>query len=77
MRRDNQIKVDIPENLEVINSKDLDIINYDEEILKKVIKDESGNYYRITKMEYNFLKKHDLPLPEIHWLDRIKLGFKF
>jgi hypothetical protein len=27
-------------------------------------------------MEYDFLMKHELPLPEIHWLERIKLGFK-
>jgi len=45
------------------------------EILKKVIKDEKWNYYRIVKMEYNFLVKHSLPLPEIHWMDRMKLNF--
>jgi hypothetical protein len=28
-------------------------------------------------MEYDFLIKYELPLPEIHWLERIKLGFKF
>jgi hypothetical protein len=49
----------------------------DPEILKKVIKDEKGNYYRIVKMEYDFLMKHGLPLPELHRLERIKLGFKF
>jgi hypothetical protein len=45
----------------------------DADILKKVIKDEKGNYYRIVKMEYDFLMKHGLPLPELHWLERIKL----
>lgn len=77
MWRDEEIRVDIPKWAEVVNVEDLDRINYDESILKKVILDKSGNYYRIMKMEYDFLKKHDLPLPEIHWLERIKLGFKF
>ena len=47
------------------------------EILKKVIKDEKWNYYRIVKMEYDFLMKYWLPLPELHRLERIKLGFTF
>ena len=45
------------------------------EILKKVIKDKKWNYYRIVKMEYDFLVKHWLPLPELHWQNRIKLNF--
>ncbi len=77
MWRDEEIKVDIPEWSEIVNIKDLDIINFDEFILTKVIKDKSWNYYRIIKPEYDFLKKHNLPLPEIHWLDRIKLWFNF
>lgn len=47
------------------------------EILKKVIKDENWNVYKIVKMEYDFLMKYSLPLPEIHWLDRIKMWFSF
>ena len=97
LRRDEKIKVDIPEWAELIyttpfikggegDSKTLDDFQgFDKEwnwkinpeILKKVIVDEKWNYYRIVKMEYDFLMKHWLPLPEIHWLDRIKLGFKF
>ena len=49
----------------------------DPEILKKVIVDEQGNYYTIQKLELEFLQKYGLPLPEIHWLERIKLGFRF
>ncbi len=75
--RDEEIKVDIPEWTDIINVKDLDIVNFDESILKKIIVDKNWNYYKIVKMEYDFLKKHNLPLPEIHWLDRIKLWFKF
>jgi hypothetical protein len=45
--------------------------------LEKVIKDEKQNYYRIMPMELQFLQKHGLPLPELHRLERIKLGFKF
>jgi hypothetical protein len=47
------------------------------EILRKVIVDKDGNYYKIVPMEYDFLMKYELSLPEIHWLERIKLGFKF
>ena len=43
--------------------------------MKKVIKDDSWNYYRIVKMEYDFLVKHELPLPRLHWLDRMKVNF--
>ncbi|MDD2870800.1 MAG: hypothetical protein PHS49_02320 [Candidatus Gracilibacteria bacterium] len=102
MWRDAEIKVDIPEGVEVIHNKVplikgesgsvaetggflSDYQGYDSngnwqinpEILKKVIKDEKGNIYRIVQMEYDFLVKHGLPLPENHWLDRIKMGFKF
>ena len=48
----------------------------DPEIMKVVISDEKGNYYRIVKMEYDFLMKHSLPLPTMHWLDRMKMGFR-
>lgn len=84
--RDEEIKVDIPAGAEVVKSKELDTYQwYNEkwareinpEILKKVIIDEKGNSYRIVKMEYDFLMKHGLPLPEIHRLERIKLWFKF
>ena len=48
----------------------------DPEIMNVVISDEQGNYYRIVKMEYDFLMKHALPLPTMHWLDRMKMGFR-
>lgn len=48
----------------------------DPEILKKVIVDTEGNYYKIIKQEYDFLMKYGLPLPELHWLERIRLGFR-
>lgn len=48
----------------------------DPEILNVVISDEKWNYYRIVKMEYDFLMKHGLPLPTMHWLDRMKMGFR-
>jgi hypothetical protein len=86
LRRDSSIKVDIPEWQETIKTTELDQYQWfnsdwnrqiNPEILKKVIVDKKWNYYRIVKMEYDFLMKHWLPLPEIHWLERIKLGFKF
>lgn len=75
--RDENIEIDIPNWVEIIDIKDLDIINYNESILKKVIQDKNGNYYKIVKLEYEFLKKYDLLLPETHWLDRIKSGLNF
>ncbi len=84
--RDEEIKVDVPSGAEVITTQQLNDYQWfdvewnrkiNPEILKKVIKDEKGNFYRIVPMELEFLQKHELPLPEIHWLERMKLGFKF
>lgn len=75
--RDEEIKVDIPEWFNIIESKDIDINNYDESILKKIIKDHKWNSYKIVALELEFLKKYNLPLPKTHWLERIKLGFNF
>jgi hypothetical protein len=86
LRRNEEIKVDIPEWLNTIKTKELNNFQWfdsewnrkiNPDILKKVIIDKKWNSYRIVKMEYDFLMKYWLPLPEIHWLDRIKLGFKF
>jgi hypothetical protein len=83
MWRNETIKVDIPEWFEIIQSENLDKYQWfdknwnwqiNKEILKKVIKDPNWNMYKIVKPEYDFLMKHKLPLPEIHWLDRIKFG---
>ena len=86
LRREEEIKVDVPAWAEVITTNQLNEYQWfnangqreiNPEILKKVIKDEKWNYYRIVPMELEFLQKYGLPLPEIHWLDRIKLWFKF
>ena len=68
-------KLETLENYQWFDSEGNWTINPD--ILKKVIKDEKWNIYRIVKMEYDFLMKYGLPLPEIHRLERIKLGFIF
>lgn len=84
--RDEHINVDIPEWAQIIQSTQLNDYqwydaqwkwNIDPQILQKVIQDPQGNYYRIIKMEYDFLMKYGLPLPEVHWLERIRLGFQF
>jgi hypothetical protein len=85
LRRDEPIKVDIPEWMEIVKTSELWeyewfdvewnwIINAD--ILKKVIQDEEWNVYRIIPMEYKFLVKHGLPLPRKHWLERMKENFR-
>ena len=83
MWRDYEIKVDIPEWVKLIKTNDLDKYEWfnsewnweiNPEILKVVIIDEKGNYYRIVQIEYDFLIKYWLPLPRLHWLDRVKLN---
>ncbi len=85
LRRDEPIKVDIPEWMEVVKISELwDYEWFDSEwnrsinadILKKVIQDEEWNVYRIIPMEYKFLVKHGLPLPRKHWLERMKENFR-
>jgi hypothetical protein len=83
--RDEAIKVDIPEGMEIVKTTELaNYEGYDAEgnrhinvdILKKVIQDEQGNVYRIIPMEYKFLMKYGLPLPRKHWLERMKENFR-
>lgn len=84
MRRDEEIKIDIPEWMDVVSVDELHeyesmkewIFTIDPVILKKVIKDEDWDVYRIVKMEYDFLVKYGLPLPRMHWLQRLKGHFK-
>jgi len=85
LRRDEEIKVDIPDWVDVISIDELkDYEWYSQEwvreihpnILKKVIKGEQWNYYRIIPMEYKFLKKHWLPLPRKHRAEKMKNNFK-
>ena len=75
LRRDEEIKVDVPANVEVITTKDLNQYQWfdaegkrqiDKNILKKVIKDDKWNLYKIVPMELEFLQKYGLPLLEIH-----------
>ncbi len=84
MWRDAEIKTDIPKWSDVIEIKDLNTYQWytknwewriNPEILNKVIVDNNRNYYRIVQLEYDFLVKHALPIPEIHWMDRMKLNF--
>lgn len=114
LRRDEPIKVDIPEGAVVVKTSELDkyegwvkketketkgengtkptfvsfetswflwnLSEYkwhiDPSILSVIIQDESGNVYKIVKMEYDFLIKHGLPLPRKHWLERMKENFR-
>ncbi len=86
MWREEELRVDIPDGLETIQHSDLSQYEsfddtgkwqIDEQILKKVIIDANGNSYRIMPIERDFLQKHSLPLPRIHWLERMKTWFNF
>jgi hypothetical protein len=82
--REEKIQVDIPQGVEIITPSDLSayevLINgqwiISEDILKKVIQDSEGNIYRVIKDEYDFLTKHALPLPRLHWMERVKMCMK-
>ena len=85
LRRDEPVKVDIPEGVDVVQVSELgeyESLNSDRSrhidptILTKIIIDEQGNYYKIVNMEYDFLMKHGLPLPRKHRLDRMKENFR-
>lgn len=108
LRRDEPVKVDIPDGVDVLQvselgeyegfvhpdtsgsvpitwiASSLDSWQWQSEvkrmidplILNKIIVDEEGNYYKIVKMEYDFLLKHWLPLPRTHRLDRMKENFR-
>ncbi|MDD3302360.1 MAG: hypothetical protein PHN31_02310 [Candidatus Gracilibacteria bacterium] len=84
MWRDKMIKVDVPKGTEIIKVDDLiNYEGYDEnenwfinpKILKFIIQDKKGNYYKVIKEEYDFLVKNSLPLPRLHRFDRMKLCF--
>jgi len=85
LRRDEPIKVDIPEWAITVQSSELDQFEsldeqwnwrLDETVCKRVILDENGDAYRIIPMELEFLQKHGLPLPRKHWLTRMKENFR-
>jgi hypothetical protein len=84
LRRDEKIEVDVPDRMDVVTIDELsqyesrvdDKRTINPSILKKVIKDEKWNIYRVIKMEYDFLIKHGLPLPRKHWLERLKWHFR-
>jgi hypothetical protein len=75
LRRDDEIKVDIPATADIIRTDDVLLTQRDDSVLAKVIKDSKGNYYRIIKSELAFHKQYALPLSTLHWMDRIKLHF--
>lgn len=85
LRRYEPVKVDIPEGVDVVKVNELNQFEsfdsdgnryIDPSIIAKIIIDHQGNYYRIVKMEYDFLVKHWLPLPRKHRLDRMKENFR-
>ncbi len=85
LRREEPIKVDIPDWMETVQVDELWQFEWfdsewvwtiNPDILKKIIIDTDGNIYRIIKMEYDFLVKHGLPLPRKHRLERMKDNFK-
>jgi hypothetical protein len=84
LRRDEPIKVDIPEGAVTVKSSELGQFEstneqwnwkLDETVCKRVILDENGDAYRIIPLELEFLQQYGLPLPRKHWLTRMKETF--
>jgi len=73
--RQEEVKVDIPASAEVIKTTDPLLAGYDAKLLDTVIQDSKWNYYRIIKSELDFHKFYGIPLPTLHWMDRMKMHF--
>lgn len=82
--RDDIMKTDIPIDVEIVSFSDLEKYEFlniegkyyiDPIILTKTIQDTSGNFFKVTRMEYDFLVKYELPLPREHYLTRLKSLF--
>lgn len=78
------MKTDIPIDVEIVSFSDLEKYEFlniegkyyiDPIILTKTIQDTSGNFFKVTRMEYDFLVKYELPLPREHYLTRLKSLF--
>jgi len=80
-RWQEQVKSDIDlSQFAVIQAKDLpdDIANVSDDILNKVvICEQTQKPFRLTGLELDFYRKHNLPLPIIHPLQRLKNRFAF
>ncbi len=80
LRRNESVKVDIPVGAQLVQASDVSKYesfidakrHIDPSILDKIITDTEWNYYRVVKMEYDFLLKHGLPIPRTHRLTRMR-----
>ncbi|MDD5770530.1 MAG: hypothetical protein PHE25_06170, partial [Candidatus Gracilibacteria bacterium] len=68
-------EINIPENIDIITSKELDIFeielksgerNLDELLEKVIICEESGRPFKLIKPEIDFIKAKGFPIPRIH-----------
>ncbi len=67
--QDNEYPINIPEGIELLQTKDLpdNISDVEDNILNKaIICEVSGKPFRIVKPELEFYRKHNLPLPRKH-----------
>ncbi len=76
--RDEEIAVDIPDWMEKVHVSDLPLLLSEDTdyLLKKVLVDESWKAYRLLKMEYDFLKRYWLSIPQQHRLTRLTSHFR-
>lgn len=77
--RDSGITIEAPAGANIISVDDISryesyqdgIWKIDRDICKKVIQDSQGNAFVIISQECSFYEKYGLPLPRIHWRQRI------
>ncbi len=77
-RMDKEYNIDVPDDMETINTSDLseNIKDISDDILKKAIICEKTNKpFRIIKQELEFYKNLWLPIPHIHYNQRHKERF--
>jgi CxxC-x17-CxxC domain-containing protein len=70
-------EINIPENMEILNSKNIKNIDevWDDILKKAIICEETGRPFRIIKQELDYLKKKWFPIPRIHQENRIDKVF--
>ena len=43
-----------------------------EDMMDKTYQTADGKFFRLAAKEFAFMKKHNLPLPQLYFLDRLK-----
>ncbi len=80
--RDEDVRVNIPEWKDIVSSTDVQKWLLDwkysySDLPWLILSDAGWDVFTIQQLEAEFLEKYQLPLPELHWLKRIKSHMKW